>query len=1239
MSNGKYRITKIRRAWEGDTKYSIERFVIKDKVMFLKSYDSKEQNSKKLIDSYYSLFLEDKQSDKCSVFRTKKLVKKLKDYEKTEKIGKRLPYPNEIEVLTKRVELFEKFNEVLLYIYVQNKESFKKESKLCSGVEIVPDGLKISKDDFEMAFDNKEKGKDTNTIFSYNIQQKFKNQSSDFATFFKDVAFEDKIDYDDSVVKMFLKEKKIYRFIENATMCNRKNKKEYTREINLEDRRKSSLKNRLYSSRKTKMHITESKTLKNVIVECLCWYDLRSLAEMIKDGQVIPKKIVVKEDLSQLILCVKKHYQQKITSKVKVMDKEKFTKEHQYVLKHIHDYVKGRYRKFIDRLSKYPKGKENEIKQKEVLYIFGILKNDIDVSYLEKKIKTSLRNKILSDILYEGRGKYHILKSQDSLNLQFVKAKETFYSKLSTSISMAAYTLSSQISPEQFEDFLGGKNKFSEFKKLNKVELFNSNIIQNFFVSKNDEVVDGKEEHTVMMENLDENEINLFLHTIYELRNRIAHYNIDHTDSRKEEESLIQKINDFITKMNGEMKKMYIHSLNSNNIPEYYSENDIEKLIHLFTFAPSKDALYYPSFDHVYKELKRISTSKKFESTYSKFSEVIGNFRNVKEMVGNESFEASRQYAFKFLLQEIYYNLFIHRNEEHCLCVYKELYDVTDDQITEHFSKELKTFRESIQREASFKDKDRRTDTYVRRMNQKWIHFITSQFIFFVNANENCSFVTTISDQRSGKVISTTDDVGKRLMENLSIETVDKDSLQEVEYGFVLVAMLITRKEVSHLLHDIRKFKQFILELCEKSEKLKVCLSDDLKKIKENIKMYDRLDELLSMIVKLKDREIYRKIPKTDEVYKEELESIMNFKLEEAVVCVSKETQNNETKKRNLFADDQHFILLSGLERTKRYGTYTLIKDFLDTHTTSEKTYKFGKEDLSYINKYFDKREELNDTYTKFLKNFNESMKGKTKQERYDKANTFKNKTSSSHIDIEKGKYNKMIEAHKEYLNYTYAQSKCNGDQLNKIHHFIMDVYSHFLSWSSRWERDVKYYITEKSTEKSTENILRTVSNLREKYNVEDALEKCYEDHKFELCFLKLVSFKSSEDYFKEVEFRNCIAHFNYFSTSEEKSLLDICNQFYDLFSYNTKYQRDVQTVMNNLFEKYGIVSKESNAPVLKYCKKDKKLVLSERKKICPKTHLYFDEIQLVHENQVSMLLDLFEYRKTFNKKQNGSTT
>ena len=89
--------------------------------------------------------------------------------------------------------------------------------------------------------------------------------------------------------------------------------------------------------------------------------------------------------------------------------------------------------------------------------------------------------------------------------------------------------------------------------------------------------------------------------------------------------------------------------------------------------------------------------------------------------------------------------------------------------------------------------------------------------------------------------------------------------------------------------------------------------------------------------------------------------------------------------------------------------------------------------------------------------------------------------------------------------------------------------------------------------------------------------------------------------------------------------MLDLLNDFYNIFDYNLKYQRDVQKVINNIFEKYQVV-REDGGPVIFYCKVDKKLKLSEN--LVPKKHSKYPEIELVHKKYVIFFKKLFEHKK-----------
>ena len=107
-------------------------------------------------------------------------------------------------------------------------------------------------------------------------------------------------------------------------------------------------------------------------------------------------------------------------------------------------------------------------------------------------------------------------------------------------------------------------------------------------------------------------------------------------------------------------------------------------------------------------------------------------------------------------------------------------------------------------------------------------------------------------------------------------------------------------------------------------------------------------------------------------------------------------------------------------------------------------------------------------------------------------------------------------------------------------------------------------------------------------------------------------------------DFRNSIAHFNYFE-KPDKSLLEFLNAFYEEFGYSIKYQRDVQNVINNIFEKYQVV-REDGGPVVYFDKNENKLKISDN--LVPKRHGKYPKIKLIHEKYVEFFKKLFEYKK-----------
>ena len=1255
MSSGKYRITKIKRKWDENEKKAVEKVTKLGKNYFM---DGEKDLTKIVINKHFSLFsLENKKIKKFYfeyprkdkdgndigsrdfIFKTDKLIESLKYYGENGKFKNsgRKAFPNEIDKLKKRLKFFDEFNGVLFKLCVDNlKETLTlagfKASKI--NMSAIKD-YKIEASSFKFAFINKKnEGLKIKEIFTRTIKENRGYDGEFFSNLFKEKSIDK--DFDEYLEK---NKNKIYEFLLNfinldyeelVSKGNRERYESLNSGISKEEIRKELIKSRILSNEGTlsnqRMEFIKGDYEKT-LEKSLKLYDVKILCESINMIK-LKSKIEAKSDLYEIINCIKVHYKEVVVKNVK--ENLKLTDADKYALRVIHDYIKGRYRKFIDIINKESQSSHKIIRKNDVLKTFGICNNTIDTEKLISKIKRSLLNKVYNSCSLNGKVNYHLkrLKKNNtaikfsSVDIEYIKAKETFFSKLGTAISMAGHTLNSNLKTNNMTDFLLSDKAFIEWEEKDefKINKFNNEIIYKLFAQKNDEYRGGIKSDKNKKKNLIDNfqcnnEIQDFINYIYNIRLNVAHYKFEFSETWNNpnyKNSADSKMRKYIEKLPGEMKRIYIQSLDSNNVVNCYSEKNIRNFIDNLNFENNQNSLFYPSFDKVYKEIEKLANDFKLGVNFNEL--IQGLFKN---KMSNDDKIIAKQQAFKFILQELYYNSFFKENLK--IEPYKELYfDLKDkkeakkDRITENFDEDIKVFKEILQREASIQNQ-------ITLMNQKWIRFITSQYIEFI---KNHNWITDIMDYNSEIKIENEDEYSK----SLKIKEVN---INEMTNSFVAVATLVDRKEVSHIIHDIKKFIQFSDDLLKKNTNYnldsQIIVTDYTEEIKKKLL---EICYILEIIVKGKDRDSKELIESTNERYESKLKIIVEMKIGDAEF-----THKEHHKKTNIFKDGNYFINIKSINRVEQYGTLQMLSSFFDTN----KKYKFLKEDFKIIEEYYNKSGTLNDNYNNFLRKFHQEVKGKSKKEKADKAKEKSNDNSQEYKDAKN--------AHKKYIKYVYAQSKYKGEQLNRAHHFVMDVYGHFLAWITRWERDFKYTaLSEKflsdaknikgegfESEKFTDEVLKQqqLSNMYKVFRggLFPLLEKA-----------KLEDMSLESRYEKNRLFRNEIVHFEYF-IKQNKSLLDICNRFYELFSYNIKYQRDVQTVINNIFEKYGIVAYniydgKIKAKVLIYDYKDRKLKFSDYDnnkfiQIGAKSHVYFPEIKLIHENQVDMLRSLFEYKKS----------
>ena len=1276
MSSGKYRLTKIRREWiKGSEKFSIYRLLEGDKVKFYKIKDYEEINHEEVGNYYNSLFngknnrssltkfvyprLDSNKKDIKSnnfIFRTNK-IKKIIDVFNEEKViksksGSRKPFKDEIEKLKMRLELCNKFNEIAFKLCVDNLVNEKDVHNIVYSkfdkinLDSILKAKLIREGDFSFAFENeKNEGLSKLELFERLIRP---NKGYDHKFLLE---LYEKITENRNELIKYIKSnnKKICQFLscfifinyeEFSTRGNRKNYVEFSDEISGHSERKKAVTKRLTGNVNNGL-IKREKVFTNdnyeeIMKKAIEIYDLEKLSESISKVKLKSKLLEIK-DLSEIILCVKKHYKDVVTVNFKnEITDDKFVDDYKYWLSIIHDYIKGRYRKFIYDMHKNKKLdlKVNRINSADVLKTFGIKNKKINTKLLREKVEKALVNRVSSYYNNVGKLNYHHelykkdskdVESQNknsSIELEYIKAKETLFSKIGNAISIAGYALSYNL--DSSKDFLGGNKAFKEWDNPDKVSIFNTKIVKEFFSKKDDEYRGEykslKKSEPLISEFSDDEKIQYFIKCIYSLRLIVAHYNLCFSEISKEDEKngdadIDKKIKN---KLYAELNNVYKHSINSNCVANCYSEENIIKFIGKINFKEPKinsNPIYYPSFDKVYSEMKRLSKDNVLDE---KLEAVLKKFINSK--MSNDKKIISGEQAFKFILQELYYNCFFDEKLDNK--IYYKLYmkntEFKKDRITENFNNDIKKFREVLQREASIKNE-------IVKMNNKWNKFITSQFIRFIEKN---IWVTEVEDYVEGRKLDKL-----IIKKEPEIDELEKNNFL---HSFVCLATLIDKKEVNHLSHDIRKFIQFSDELLNKNNKLKLDSKNIISEyvnsdIKKNL---IEVANILDIIVKIKDRD-------SKELIKINESSDFNEKLKLIVDTDSMEIDKlkfihgNHHEATNIFHDGEHYINISGINRAEKYGSINMLSGFFNKNVE----YKFSKEDFEILKENYNNSSTLNGVYNDFLEAFSKETKGYKKEDKLkkseEKKSEFKNGISN---------FNNALDSHSKYLNYVYSRSKYKGEQLNRAHHFIMDVYSHYITWITRWERDVKYFVfshkvNSKIREKKTSNVETMLKLLLKTKNIDiiDIYEKM---RKLKLLsdIVENIDDQKNKGYStKETKFRNDIAHFNYFSghNGYNKSLLEICNEFYKLFSYNIKYQKDVQNVMNNIFEKYGVVAINKNngtkAPVLKY--NVDQLGFSDEVdkniKITTKSHIYFTEFKLIHENQATMLKKLFEYKKS----------
>lgn len=1166
MGTGKYRITKIGRNWKENKKRIILKRIVSDgEVKYVNENDNADID---ITETYYRILSNNKAkflgSMEQFIFKVNKMKRNIKnncviikdyteeEYEKFEekcyKIFKksiivkeqgkdvekekicRNFYKDEREIMKKRLKEAKNFNNIIFNIcnkifkleyidYTDEKvyEIFRKEIKF--------EDIKNLKE----AFKQQENGLETDKLLAISFNKKRNNILLEFIQQIAKQEFENQkelenwFSYDG---EKYCKE--IFKIYSNMSQKERYSKLLGHRNKNITSisEKKETLQRRLklgnysdYDLRKyyQKDYKEEAiKELKDKDKEEL----EREIEELIKKNYKIDKlcdeisnlefsfvesKKENKDKMSEIIIKIKEHYKKNVNVEEELKNKEK------YILSLIHNYVKGRYRKCLELQQKENADFENLGKR---------IKEIFDSNKVTKKLKKSIINKVNSYKIFEMKFQNPNIESSD--DLEILKAEETFLNKLSTAVSKVGYTLNTllEVSPE--------KDILENYKAVEKLCNSNSTIeIYKVYpeLEKNEKLLQGmihfiqglrqQSLHPKISWNFETKNLKPEkLERLKEKKNIKMRDCVVHEDNLDKKEKSEGEIKKYFEKIEGKLPDYFIEKYESNNVFNIY-RNFVDKIMEVvenFNFKENNTIDYlFPKFHKIYKRMCKL-----------------------------ENIDDRQNGARKYLLQTIYYYYFqyeiennkndisgylnLYRNK---IKIEKNSYSYIIDNIDVN-NKNIEILYRNIQREGMLNNR-------LLQMNNEWIEFIVTQFIEFISTKELNWILDDLSEYKKKEKLDGNDK--NKLLKNLKQKMNKNITYSNDSYVFISLAQFLDLKEISNLIHDIKKFVQFREKNISKykPEKNKLYI-EELRKI-----LY-----ILKVMLEHKERVIQKHYL---ESYDEDISIMYGKDIEKKDIKdieIKIKNENQEVINQPLYKsgndENSSWIVLYGIEQAKRNGTFKFFKEFFNTN-----------EDIKLCKGDIQKYEHL----------YNEKEENQRKVDEYI--------SSEENNNIEEIK---EINNNKKQLFY-YYKNMINGDGLKKGYDFINDIYSHCLSWAYRIERDYSIYKVEA-------------------YNG------------------------------KIKNFRNEIAHFNYFQKTD-KSLLDLLNDFYNIFDYNLKYQRDVQKVINNIFEKYQVV-REDGGPVIFYCKVDKKLKLSEN--LVPKKHSKYPEIELVHKKYVIFFKKLFEHKK-----------
>ena len=269
----------------------------------------------------------------------------------------------------------------------------------------------------------------------------------------------------------------------------------------------------------------------------------------------------------------------------------------------------------------------------------------------------------------------------------------------------------------------------------------------------------------------------------------------DNLDKKEKNEVEIKK---YFEKIEEKLPDYFIEKYESNNVFNIY-RNFVDKIMEVvknFNFKENNTIDYlFPKFHKIYKKMCKLE--------------------NI--MCKSENIDDRQNGARKYLLQTIYYYYFqyeIENNKNNIFKYYRN--KIKTD-------KNIEILYRNIQREGMLNNR-------LSQMNNEWIEFIVVQFSEFLTNKKLNWILDDLSEYKKKEKLDNSDK--DKLREMLKLKMNKKLIYSNDSYVFISLAQFLDLKEISNLIHDIKKFIQFRKKNVSKykPEKNKLYI-EELKKI------------------------------------------------------------------------------------------------------------------------------------------------------------------------------------------------------------------------------------------------------------------------------------------------------------------------------------------------------------------------------------------------------------------------